>query len=138
MRLAVAVTALLAVAGKVRLPRPGDLGWVTAAGLIGLTANQLLLNLGELHVPAGTASVLVTAAPLVSVATARALFGEQITMFTLGSGTITFGGVLMVCLARTGLSAMRTWTPQHSAQQSYKTTHHETTKKRPASVHTLS
>jgi hypothetical protein len=38
VRIAVAVTALLAVAGKVRLPRPRDLGWVAAAGLIGMTA----------------------------------------------------------------------------------------------------
>lgn len=88
---------------------------MTAAGLIGMTAYQLLLNQGELHVPAGTASVIVAAAPLVSVATARALLGEQITVFTVVGGTIALGGVPMVCLARTGLSAIRPWTPQHSA-----------------------
>ena len=45
---------------------------MAAAGLIGMTAYQLLLNQGELHVPAGTASVIAAAAPLVSVTNVRA------------------------------------------------------------------
>ena len=35
-------------------------------------------------------------------------------------------------------SAMRPWTPRHSALQRYKVTHHGTEKKRPASAHTRS
>lgn len=106
IRLAVAAIALLviATARRVRVPRPRDLGWIVAAGFFGMTAYQLLLNQSELHVPAGTASIIVAAAPLVSVAVARVLFDERITPFTMLGSAVALGGVAIVCLARTGLS----------------------------------
>lgn len=68
-RLLIATLALLvlAVARKARLPRVRDLGWILACGFFGMTAYQLLLNRGELYVPAGTASIIVAAAPLVVI-----------------------------------------------------------------------
>lgn len=65
-RLLVAALALLivAVVVKARLPRPRDLGWIAACGFFGMAAYQLLLNWGEIYVPAGTASIIVAAAPL--------------------------------------------------------------------------
>ena len=106
VRLAVAALALLVVAVVVRIrpPRPRDLGWVVAAGFFGMTAYQLLLNESELHVPAGTASIIVAAAPLVSVAVARVLFGERISPLTIAGGAIALGGVVVVCLSRAGVS----------------------------------
>ncbi|KHK97122.1 membrane protein [Microbacterium mangrovi] len=106
VRLAVATAALVGVAlvKRVRMPRLGDLGWIAAAGFFGMTAYQLLLNAGELHVPAGTASIIVAAAPLVSVAVARVLFHEPVTRFTAVGSAIAFAGVAVVCLARAGLS----------------------------------
>ena len=48
-----------------------------------MTAYELLLNQSELRAPAGTASIIVAAAPFVSVAVARVLFDERITLFTM-------------------------------------------------------
>lgn len=106
VRLAVAMSALVLIAfiRRIHLPRARDLGWITAAGFFGMTAYQLLLNASELAVPAGTASIIVAAAPLVSVAVARLLFSERIALRTVIGSAIALTGVLVVCLARAGLS----------------------------------
>jgi drug/metabolite transporter (DMT)-like permease len=106
VRLAVAMIVLLAIAvvRRARVPKPRDLGWIIAAGFFGMTAYQLLLNQSELHVPAGTASLIVAAAPLVSVAVARLLFREHVTVYTVIGSAVALGGVLTVCLAQAGLS----------------------------------
>ncbi|GLK17370.1 membrane protein [Herbiconiux flava] len=105
-RLAVATVALVvfAVIARARLPRMRDLGWIAACGFFGMTAYQLLLNWGELDVPAGTASIIVAAAPLVSVAVARMLFHERVSVVTIVGSAIALGGVAFVCLARAGVS----------------------------------
>jgi drug/metabolite transporter (DMT)-like permease len=105
-RLAVATLALLAMAliVRARLPRARDLGWIVGCGFFGMTAYQLLLNWGELFVPAGTASIIVAAAPLVSVAVARILFSERVSRITLVGSVVALAGVAFVCLARAGVS----------------------------------
>jgi drug/metabolite transporter (DMT)-like permease len=105
-RLVVATVALLGVAlmMRARLPRPRDLGWIIACGFFGMTAYQLLLNWGELYVPAGTASIVVAAAPLVSVGAARILFHERISPSTIVGSVLAMSGVAFVCLARAGIS----------------------------------
>ena len=106
VRLSVALVALLLFAfiSRIRMPRRQDLGWIIAAGFFGMTAYQLLLNESELHVPAGTASIIVAAAPLVSVAVARILFRERVTAMTIAGSAVALAGVLVVCLSRAGLS----------------------------------
>ena len=71
-RLAVAGAALLVLAcwTRPRRPRLRDLPLIAAAGFTGMTAYQLLLNEAERSVPAGTASLVIAAAPLVSLAVA--------------------------------------------------------------------
>lgn len=105
-RLAVAAVALLivAVVVKARFPRREDLGWIAACGFFGVAVYQLLLNWGELYVPAGTASIIVAAAPLVSVVVARVLFSERISPVTVVGSVIALAGVALVCLARAGVS----------------------------------
>lgn len=105
-RLLVAALALLivAVVVKARLPRARDLGWIAACGFFGMAAYQLLLNWGEIYVPAGTASIIVAAAPLVSVVVARGLFSERISRTTVVGSIIALAGVAFVCLARAGVS----------------------------------
>jgi drug/metabolite transporter (DMT)-like permease len=106
VRLTIAMTTLVlfALVRRIRIPRARDLGWIVAAGFFGMTAYQLLLNASELAVPAGTASIIVAAAPLVSVLVARLLFQERIAPRTVVGSAIAMGGVLAVCLARAGLS----------------------------------
>ena len=106
VRLAVAAVVLLAIAPflQVRIPHHRDLGWIFACGFFGMAAYQLLLNQAERHVPAGTASIIIAAAPLVSVAVARALFDERITRFTIIGSAVALAGVALVCIARAGVS----------------------------------
>ena len=119
VRLATASIVLLAcaTARRPRAPRRRDLGWIIACGFFGMAAYQLLLNQSELHVPAGTASIIVAAAPLVSVAVARVLFDERITPFTVVGSIVALGGLpSSACLVsgcrcrhRCGSSSLRWW-----------------------------
>lgn len=105
-RLVVASLALLAVAPVVgvRLPRGQDVPTILVCAFFGMTSYQLLLNWGELHVPAGTASIIVAAAPLVSVGIAVAFFGERLSGLRIAGSAVAIAGVVLVCLARAGLS----------------------------------
>jgi drug/metabolite transporter (DMT)-like permease len=104
VRLAVAALALLAVAplARVRLPERRQALLLVAAAFFGMAAYQLLLNAGELHVPAGPASVVVASAPLVSVAIAAAALGERLSVTKLAGSLVAIAGVAVVCLSRSG------------------------------------
>jgi drug/metabolite transporter (DMT)-like permease len=112
-RLTIASIALVIVAPALRvgLPQRRDLGWIAACGFFGMFAYQLLLNEAELHVPAGVASIIICAAPLVSIAVARVLFAEPIHRTAIIGAAIALAGITIVCAARAGLSINRaTWT----------------------------
>jgi len=106
VRLIVAAGALMVVAPffHVRLPERGHLLLLVVAAFFGMTAYQVLLNWGELAVPAGTASIIVAAAPLVSVAVATGSLGERLTVAKAVGSAVAIGGVTWVCLARSGAS----------------------------------
>lgn len=105
-RLLVAAIALLVFAPslKVRLPAKRDLPLIIACAFFGMTAYQLLLNTGELFVPAGTSSIIVAAAPLVSIGIAVVAFGEKLSVVRIIGSLVAIAGVVTVCLARSGLS----------------------------------
>lgn len=105
-RMAVATAALLALTPwlPVRLPARRDLPLVGACAFFGMAAYQLLLNWGELYVPAGTASIIVAAAPLVSVAIAAGAFGERLTVAKLVGSGVALAGVALVSASRSGLT----------------------------------
>ena len=63
---------------------------------------RLLVNAGELHVPAGTASIVISSSPLVSVALATLTLGERLTVTTLAGSAIAIAGLALVCLSRSG------------------------------------
>jgi drug/metabolite transporter (DMT)-like permease len=106
-RLAVATAALLALTPwlPVRLPARRDLPLMAACAFFGMAAYQLLLNWAELYVPAGTASIIVASAPLVSVAIAAGAFGERLTFIKLLGSGIALAGVALVSTSRSGLRA---------------------------------
>jgi drug/metabolite transporter (DMT)-like permease len=106
IRLAIAALALLAVApfAHVRPPERRHALLLGAAAFFGMTAYQVLLNAGELRVPAGPASIVVASAPLVSVAIAAAAFGERLTAAKVAGSAVAIAGVAVVCLARSGAS----------------------------------
>lgn len=105
-RLAIAAIALAVIApfARVRLPAARDLPLILACGFFGMAAYQVLLNGGELGVPAGTASIIVAAAPLVSVAIAAGLFGEKLTGLKIAGSAVAIAGVALVSFARSGVS----------------------------------
>lgn len=109
-RLIVAAISLLVLAPflKVRMPAAKDILLIFVCAFFGMTAYQLLLNTGEIFVPAGTASIIVAAAPLVSVGIAVVAFKEKLTWVRIGGTILAIGGVLIVCLARAGLSLSAT------------------------------
>jgi drug/metabolite transporter (DMT)-like permease len=106
IRLAIAALALLAVApfAHVRPPERRHALLLGASAFFGMTAYQVLLNAGELRVPAGPASIVVASAPLVSVAIAAAAFGERLTAAKVAGSAVAIAGVAVVCLARSGAS----------------------------------
>ena len=110
VRLVVAVLALLVLAPALGLRRPArrDLPLVIACGFFGMAAYQVLLNWGELHVPAGTASIIVAAAPLVSVAIAAGAFGEKLTVVKIAGSAVAVAGVALVSTSRSNVSVSST------------------------------
>lgn len=110
VRLIVATAVLLAIAPfvKVRLPAAKDTLLILAAAFFGMTAYQLLLNTGEVTVPAGTASIIVAAAPLVSAGIAVVAFREKLSLVRVLGSILAIGGILVVCLARAGLTVTST------------------------------
>lgn len=106
VRLIVAAVALLVLAPvlRVRLPARRDVPLILACAFFGMAAYQVLLNWGELYIPAGTASIIIAAAPLVSVAIAAGAFGERLTAVKIAGSAVAIAGVAMVSLARSGVS----------------------------------
>jgi drug/metabolite transporter (DMT)-like permease len=102
MRLLVA-SATLALAApilKVRMPRRADLPLIALCGLTGMSAYQILLNWGELHVQAGTASLLVAVvAPVSSVLLAAAFLGERLTRRIVLGSLVAIAGSALIVLA---------------------------------------
>jgi len=101
LRLAVAAVALLVVAplAGVRLPRGRDLPLICLCGLSGMTAYQILLNWGEIHVEAGTASLLIAVAPVFSVLLAGVFLSEPLTRNVVAGSVIALAGTAVVTLA---------------------------------------
>ncbi|GGN59008.1 membrane protein [Streptomyces albiflavescens] len=101
LRLAVAAVALAVVApfARVRRPRRRDLPLIALCGATGMTAYQALLNWGEVHVEAGTASLLIAAAPVFSVLLGSTFLAERVTRKVLVGGAVALGGTAMVTLA---------------------------------------
>src|SRR3954451_12920168 len=98
-----AVLAVIAAArGGGRVPGRGGWGGVGGVALAGMTADQLLLNAGEVTVPAGTASLLVNVSPLVAAILAVTLLAERLSARARAGIALGFGGATVVALSRGG------------------------------------
>lgn len=106
IRIGVAAVALLVLSPllHVRLPARRDVPLILACAFFGMPAYQLLLNWGELTVPAGTSSIIVAAAPLVSVTIATIALRERLTVIKVAGSLVALGGVAIVCLAHSGVA----------------------------------
>jgi drug/metabolite transporter (DMT)-like permease len=101
LRLFVAAVALAAVAPLMKVRRPGarDLPLIAVCGATGMAAYQVLLNWGEVHVPAGTASLIIAVAPVFSVLLAAAFLVERMTVRTGVGSAVAIGGSAMIALS---------------------------------------
>src|SRR3954451_12267631 len=105
LRLGVASAGLAVIAEArrgVRLPARGAWGRLVVFALAGMTAYQLLLNAGEVTVPAGTASLLVNVSPLVAAILAVTLLAERLSARARAGIALGFGGATVVALSRGG------------------------------------
>lgn len=100
-RLAVASIALAIVAPLlgVRKPSKRDLPMIVLCGVTGMSAYQLLLNWGEIYVPAGAASLLIAVAPVFSLLLAAAFIGERITWTKIAGSFVAIGGAALIAAA---------------------------------------
>jgi terminal-alkyne amino-acid exporter len=98
VRLALASLALAAAApfARLRLPRARDLPALAACGATGMTAYQLLLNGGERSVTAGTASLLISTAPLFVAVLASATLHERLETRTKLGLAVAFAGAVVI------------------------------------------
>jgi len=105
LRLAVASAVLGAIAvarGGLRVPARADLPGLLLVAFTGMTAYQLLLNAGEVSVPAGTASLLVNVSPLFTAILAVTLLGERLSVRARAGIAVGFGGAALVAVSRGG------------------------------------
>jgi drug/metabolite transporter (DMT)-like permease len=100
-RLGVASVALALAApfAGVCRPRARDLPLIGLCGLAGMTAYQLLLNLGERVVPAGTASLLVATAPVYASLLATWFLGERPTRRRWAGSAVAFAGSAVIAVS---------------------------------------
>ncbi|MHC5258081.1 DMT family transporter [Streptomyces sp. UC4497] len=101
LRLAAASAALAAVAPllKVRLPAVRDLPRILVVGAAGMSSYQLLLNWGEVHVPAGTAALIVAVVPAISTLLAALFLGERLGLFRILGSLVALAGTALIAVA---------------------------------------
>jgi drug/metabolite transporter (DMT)-like permease len=104
LRLGVAALALgaLAAVRRVGWPARRDLPLLALCALSGMTAYQVLLNAGEITVPAATASLLVNVSPIFTALMAAALLGERLTTRGWCGVVLGFAGAGLIALAAGG------------------------------------
>jgi drug/metabolite transporter (DMT)-like permease len=104
LRLALAALALGGVAALKRVgwPARGDLPLLALCALSGMTAYQVLLNAGEVTVPAATASLLVNVSPIFTALLAMALLGERLSALGWCGVCVGFAGATVIALAAGG------------------------------------
>ncbi|WP_411139793.1 EamA family transporter [Streptomyces sp. x-80] len=64
-----------------------------------MSAYQLLLNWGEIHVPAGTASLIVAVVPAISALLATVFLGERLTLAAVAGSAVALGGAALIAVA---------------------------------------
>jgi drug/metabolite transporter (DMT)-like permease len=100
--LAALVLGALAAYRRVGWPARRDLPLLALCALSGMTAYQVLLNAGEVTVPAATASLLVNVSPIFTALLALALLGERLTPMGWCGVGIGFAGATIIALAAGG------------------------------------
>ena len=96
------VLGIYALASRMRLPKLRDLPLIAVLGLLGITGYHLSLNVGEMTVTAGSASMLIASAPIFTALLAGFFLGERFRAIGwLGVG-LSFLGVVLIAFGEGG------------------------------------
>jgi drug/metabolite transporter (DMT)-like permease len=93
-----AVLVVYAVATRQPLPARRDVPVIALAGLIGMAGYHVTLNYGEVSVPAGAASLLVTTSPIFTSLLAAAILKERTGLWGWVGIGISFVGAALIAL----------------------------------------
>ena len=98
---AVALAGAVAVAGRGR-PARRDLPALVLVAITGMSAYQLLLNVGEQTVDAGTAALLVSTGPIFVAVMAAVVLGERLDRAAWAGVAIGFAGAAIIAIGQGG------------------------------------
>ena len=96
---ALLIGVLVVARGGIRIPERRDWLAFFALGLTGQMLYQLLLNTGERTVDGGTASLLVSTAPILASLGAVAFLGERLTTLGWVGTAIAFAGAATIAIS---------------------------------------
>lgn len=91
--------AVYAFATRMRLPHWRDLVGIALLGLLGVTFYNVALNMGEITVPAATASFLIGFGPILMALEARLWLGERIRRWGWVGILVSFTGIAVIALS---------------------------------------
>ncbi len=100
LRFSIASVALAAflIATRLSLPRGRDWVRIAFAGGLGISAYNLALNEGEMHINASTASFLMSLSPMFTVLLGVLLRGERLTRWGIVSIALSFVGIELLAV----------------------------------------
>ncbi|MFC4427813.1 DMT family transporter [Deinococcus navajonensis] len=91
---------LYAAAARIPVPPLGDLWRIGVLSLSGITLYHVCLNYGEVSVPAGTASLIIAAGPVITALLATRFAGERLNGLGWLGTLISLAGVALIVLGR--------------------------------------
>ncbi len=96
------VFVLYALVRRMRWPTLRDWPRIIAMGLCGITVYHIALTFGELTVPAGTASLLIAAAPAITALIASVVLGERLSRLGWLGMLLGFAGIALITFGQGG------------------------------------
>lgn len=95
-----AVLGVYALATRIPLPPARDLGQIFVLSLAGITLYHVCLNYGEVSVPAGTASLIIAAGPVITALLATRFGGERLNRLGWLGTAVSLAGVALIVLGQ--------------------------------------
>lgn len=89
---------LYAMVARIPFPRGADAARIALLSLAGITGYHICLNYGEMSVPAGTASLIIAAGPVITALLATAFGGERLNVLGWLGTLISLSGVTLIVL----------------------------------------